>query len=611
MKKKVLALILILIFLAIVVGIVLKLSQKEVLFMKYPYCSDSIDNGRNYFVSGTTTGVEIEQVNASSPVGNTHVGTNELEAMSPKQNNIESPGAQKIQSTLSIQEKNFLSGMLTNSNNPPVVIRSDTCTDENHLKEYYCVGDYMLSENHFCETGCQNGACKCSLNTDCNLVPFQCLNSNCIKSTCGDGLLVLINGNGESEQCDNGSLNTNQPCSPLYNSSCTYCNKSCQSITVPSTEFCGDNQIYPPQEDCDNGTLNGIECSPLYRENCTYCDTTCHPVTKNGEFCGNGIINLIHEECDDGPANTDTPCTPAVGQSCSYCSTNCTNETICENCSSEGNNNGGGGSSGSGETLNSQPQNQNSDLVVVPSELTISLVRDVAVEKEFTIFNRGTNELKLTFSTEQLENFVTFDQNSITLPPNTEKTFKIKILVDKGNQVIVGKIIIKSDTTAIKEIPVIINLRSKDFLFDVTIKIPEKSKIVSQGEKISADVTLLQVGEPKKLDVVASYETKDFSGNSYSLEQETFSVDGKKEYNKEISTEALPAGKYVLGLDIVYTGAFAVSSDQFEVIEQSEVSKVLNKNTLIIIAAAILAIFAAVYLTKKLKKKNLKKRKRK
>jgi len=124
-------------------------------------------------------------------------------------------------------------------------------------------------------------------------------------------------------------------------------------------------------------------------------------------------------------------------------------------------------------------------------------------------------------------------------------------------------------------------------------------RTISAGENIPAQIDLQQVGPQEKVDVVANYIIKDFSGNNYLEDSETFYVLGDKSFTKDFYTANLPPGKYVLALEIVYPGAFATSSVQFEVLQKEEpVSNFFDKNLVLIIAlsAAIAFVLCAIVL---------------
>lgn len=117
---------------------------------------------------------------------------------------------------------------------------------------------------------------------------------------CGDG---IVNQNGE--ECDLGSLNGVE-CVAGYGKTCDFCSIDClwEEIVGP---YCGDEEIQnSPEEgtvyyveECDYGTLNGILCEAGYETFCEYCRQDCTIEQIFGGFCGDSILQ-DQEECDDG-----------------------------------------------------------------------------------------------------------------------------------------------------------------------------------------------------------------------------------------------------------------------------------------------------------------------
>ncbi|HEY1554446.1 MAG TPA: DUF4215 domain-containing protein [Kofleriaceae bacterium] len=192
---------------------------------------------------------------------------------------------------------------------------------------------------------------------------------------CGNGLLE------GSEACDNGTENTDTPCTtPAYHNppnTCSTCTTSCAIHTVEGP-FCGNgtcdtgetklscpadcsgcgNGLLEGTEACDNGAANtDTKCAtPAYANppaTCSTCNTSCQIVTVEGPFCGNGTCDATEtklncpadcagcgngliqgsEVCDDGAANTNTPCpTPAYNanppNTCSYCTLSCALDVV-------------------------------------------------------------------------------------------------------------------------------------------------------------------------------------------------------------------------------------------------------------------------------------------
>lgn len=83
-----------------------------------------------------------------------------------------------------------------------------------------------------------------------------------IPAVCGDGTVNQI-----SEQCDNGSDNTDVPCTASYNGSCTYCTANCQHITVTGP-YCGD-AIINGSEACDGTNLGNLPATDFQCNSCS------------------------------------------------------------------------------------------------------------------------------------------------------------------------------------------------------------------------------------------------------------------------------------------------------------------------------------------------------
>jgi len=60
-------------------------------------------------------------------------------------------------------------------------------------------------------------------------------------------------------------------------------------------------------EKCDRGADNGVPCAAEYDSSCSYCNANCETLTKNGGFCGDGVVNGP-EECDDGNLKSGDGC---------------------------------------------------------------------------------------------------------------------------------------------------------------------------------------------------------------------------------------------------------------------------------------------------------------
>lgn len=207
---------------------------------------------------------------------------------------------------------------------------------------------------------------------------------------------------------------------------------------------------------------------------------------------------------------------------------------------------------------------KNYAILVTPSDLSILALYNKEIKREITIKNTGRSPIILTATTQGLGDTVKI-QPTISLDVGESKKIPLTVLMT-NSRIVVGSITLKSERLTLAEIPVLVNVKSENFLFDVGLTLVERFRRVSSGDSLQAQISLAQVGPHEKVDVTATYSIQDIYGTSFFEDTETFFVLDNKDFVKEFSTEHLPPGKYVLGMELTYPGAFATSSAQFEVV---------------------------------------------
>jgi len=255
---------------------------------------------------------------------------------------------------------------------------------------------------------------------------------------------------------------------------------------------------------------------------------------------------------------------------------------------------GSSGGGGGGGATTSLELKKLPNLIVVPSNLNINAILGKEEEREIVVSNNGDKALSLSVILEGFGGNVIVTPSFLSLAPGEEKTVILKISAEERG-LMTGKVRFRSGNEIVAESSVVVNVMSENFLFDSSISLSRSYRTISLGENLIAQIDLKQVGPKEKVDVVANYIIKDFAGNSYLEDSETFYVLGEKSFTKEFHTANLPPGKYVLGLEIVYPGAFATSSVQFEVLEKEPLtSKLLEGDLIIVLGLSIAIIVIAV-----------------
>src|SRR3989338_1108857 len=142
---------------------------------------------------------------------------------------------------------------------------------------------------------------------------------------------------------------------------------------------------------------------------------------------------------------------------------------------------------------------------------------------------------------------------------------QITLQASSGQQpgVYVGKLTLSSEGIS-KEIPVTIEVKTADIIFDVSLDIPNHE--IPQGRSLYAQITLFNLKE-RGTDVQATYIIKDLDGNVLFQSNESLKVQNQLSYRKEYNTQNLEKGAYVAIVEILYKNGFAVSSQTFTITE--------------------------------------------
>lgn len=233
-----------------------------------------------------------------------------------------------------------------------------------------------------------------------------------------------------------------------------------------------------------------------------------------------------------------------------------------EESSEESASSGGSGGSGSvSSQTSSVPAPSTISLQLEPNDLSVSLIVGAGESRSFEIINTGTTPV--TLEIRSTLPVITGLPDTIRLDVGEVRTLYFSVgSVDRG--LIAGTIEFVYSGEVVAQLPIVLNLRSENFLFDTRVALGQDS-IVHSGESLDVQIDLVEVASSEPVDVTVTYTISDYLGNVYIQESETFFVDGEKSYVKTFQTADLESGVYFVGIEVVYPGAFATSSARFEV----------------------------------------------
>src|SRR3989344_840952 len=268
--------------------------------------------------------------------------------------------------------------------------------------------------------------------------------------------------------------------------------------------------------------------------------------------------------CGDNSCNGAETCSTCLGD-CGVCSSGTT-----------GGAGGGGGAYGK------------ADFRLNKDSFNIKIVSGEEETNEIIVENIGTTHLDIKISVTGIEDYIYFNSDTISIDPGRSAPLRFTIRAPEPG-VYAGKILFNYQGIT-REALILLNVVSEGSLFDVTVTVPDLYRILREGQRLPALIELIEIGGETGVDVIMNYIIKDFDGNKYYSESETFYVLGAKSYSKRFSTSGLKPGDYVLGVELIYVGGFATSTAHFRISDS-----LITPQTWVAIGALIIAFIVCLF----------------
>lgn len=303
----------------------------------------------------------------------------------------------------------------------------------------------------------------------------------------------------------------------------------------------------------------------------------------------------------------DQPCTSAGQCEGGYCCSSLCKSSACpsqspspsSSSSSSGSSAGGGGGGGGGPLPTPTEKPKTKDFSLSPGSIKEKMSLGAAKTISIRIKNTGGAKLKFDLDTASVSSMVFLSDTSFSLDAGEEKTVEANI-IGKNLGSHIGEIAVSGDEIK-KSISLVVDVESEQVLFDVKMDIPSGYKEVQPGSDLKSQITLLNVGPPKKVDVTVTYIIKDRHGNVIYEASETFAVENQTSFVKSFKIpKDLKPGEYIAVTEARYENSFAVSSELFKVLpkEETYAQKAAKSGTALAFALAVFIgmVFLFVYL---------------
>ena len=217
-----------------------------------------------------------------------------------------------------------------------------------------------------------------------------------------------------------------------------------------------------------------------------------------------------------------------------------------------------------------------SDIIFDKDRIQVSLKQGEIKREELAIKNNGNRAIRLSFSTLGIKDLVSINEEKFELKAGESKIISLNFKADEDilpdlyvGQLHISKLSLEGYDLE-KEIPIAIEIEQKKSLLDVILNIPESSLVIDPRDDLLATITLYNLGQTGRVDVVLAYTVKNSHGKDISFEEETIAVETQNSFLKEIELPVnLKEGTYILSLKASYGDQVAFASAWFSVKERN------------------------------------------
>ena len=223
--------------------------------------------------------------------------------------------------------------------------------------------------------------------------------------------------------------------------------------------------------------------------------------------------------------------------------------------------------------------------------LKLSIKQEDSVSKTIKITN--TADSRQDFSISSDLDLVSFQDKEFSLDAGESKTIELQLTAQAEAGVYTGTLLISSNLQTIK-IPIILEIETKEVLFDINLNIPPEYYNVQAGEQIIIETNVFNLENLGLKTIEMSYLVRDFQGNTIFSEQENLVVENNMLTTKIISLpENTEKGEYVLIVMAKYSDSVGTSSYFFR-ISKKRASNFVEENMQTIMILFIIIIIVVI-----------------
>lgn len=228
------------------------------------------------------------------------------------------------------------------------------------------------------------------------------------------------------------------------------------------------------------------------------------------------------------------------------------------------------------------------------------------IEKQARIMSTGKEPATINVDILGLSDIVKADSASFTIKPGQTKVLNMNFSsympeqrIEQQPGIYVGKLVISSQK-AVKEIPMVAEIETRNVLFDMNLNPVALERRVKQGTDTTIEVRLFNLQSIESANVDVDYFVKDINGNTIVTESETVVAKSQASFFKTISIpKNLKPGPYVFAAEARFGNSVGTSSYMFEVIGPEPESSFVEfcKNSLLCLGLSLTTMLLLFALT--------------
>ncbi|MBI3035927.1 hypothetical protein HYY71_06415 [Candidatus Woesearchaeota archaeon] len=251
-------------------------------------------------------------------------------------------------------------------------------------------------------------------------------------------------------------------------------------------------------------------------------------------------------------------------------------------------------------------KSQQADFDIDQILLKVLIKSNEFIEKQVRIMNTGSEQAAISIEVYGLSDIIKTDSPSFVIKPGQTKVVNLNFSsyiaeqsIEQHPGVYVGKLAVKSQKAG-KEVPIVVEIETKNVLFDMNLNPVALERKVKQGADTTIEVRLFNLQSIDSTNVDVGYSVKDMDGNTIVTESETVVVKTQASFFKTISIpEKLKPGPYAFASEAKFGNSIGTSSYLFEVVgpEQEASFAQFCKNSVLCMGLSlttILLLFAVM-----------------